>query len=220
MWAFGLSYTLQFAKGTSAYAFEWYSDHYRYQIEPPVGDYWLDFDQRHTIDANFDLAFPKDFFFVPFQQFNNSFVLSYNSGHPYTPEDLKGNKIGDDNSARMPGYWNMDWTFARRFSISGINVTLSGLIYNLFNTEQIVDVYVTTGKPDEHGDAEPTLGQFTNIPFTSDRYSPQADYNHDGLLTPAEMKEEYIMARKDYYVDPEEDYNGPFRMRLGLSVGF
>jgi hypothetical protein len=34
------------------------------------------------------------------------------------------------------------------------------------------------------------------------------------------MKAEYILARTDYYVDPEEDYNGPFRMRLGLSVGF
>ncbi len=220
MWALGLSYTLQFAKGTSAYAYEWYQDHYQYQIEPPVADYWLDFDQRHSVNVNFDLAFPRDYFFVPFQEFTNSFVVSYNSGQPYTPEDLDGNKIGDENSARMPGYWNVDWSFARRFTVAGANVTVSGLIYNLFNTEQVVNVYVTTGDPRDHGDPEPNLGQFTYIPYTSDRYSPQADYNHDGLLTPVEMKAEYIAARNDYYIDPEDNFNGPFRMRLGIALGF
>jgi len=219
MWAMGLTYTLQFAKGTAAYAGEWYYDHYDYGTEPPVIDYWLDFDERHTVVSNFDLSFPKDFFLMPLQQFNSSIVFEYHSGHPYTPEDLKGNKLGDENSARMPGYWNMDLSFSRNVALGPLSLQLSGLIENLFNTEQIREVYPTTGLADDHGDAEPTLGQFGYLPITSDRYSPQADYNHDGLLTPVESKADYIEARTDYYLDPR-NYNGPFRIMFGASVGF
>lgn len=219
MWALGCTYTLQFAKGTGAWAGEWYYDHYNYQIEPPVIDYWLDFDERHTVNANFDLEFPKDFFLIPLQEFINSFVFSYHSGHPYTPEDLKGNKLGDENSARMPGYWNVDWNFSRRISIGGFNMVLSGMIYNLFNTEQVRDVYVTTGLPDDHGDPEPTLSQFGYLPISSSRYSPQADYNHDGLINPVEMKQAYMAARTDYYEDPR-NYYSPFRVRFGIGIGF
>jgi outer membrane receptor protein involved in Fe transport len=219
MWGLGLSYTLQFAKGTGAWAGEWYYDHYDYGIDPPVIDYWLDFDQRHTINANLDVEFPKDFFLIPLRQFASSFVFSYNSGQPYTPEDLKGNKLGEENSARMPGFWNVDWNFSRRVNVGPLNLMISGMIYNLFNTEQINNVYVTTGLPNDHGDPEPNLSQFTSIPMSSTRYSPQADYNHDGLLTPVEMKQDYMAMIKDYYDDPT-NYYAPFRIRLGVGIGF
>lgn len=219
MWAFGLTYTLQFAKGTGAYAGEWYYDNYYYQTEPPVIDYWLDFDERHTANANFDIETPKDFMLLPLQNFASSFVFSYHSGHPYTPEDLKGNKIGDENSARMPGYWNLDWSFSRRISLAGLNVMFGGMLYNLFNTEQVREVYVTTGLADDHGDLEPTLSQFGNLPISSTRYSPQSDINHDGLITPREQKVDYMAAIEDYYLDPRNYYN-PFRAQFGISIGF
>lgn len=219
MWALSVVYTLQFAKGTGAWAGEWYYDHYSYQIEPPVIDYWLDFDERHTANANFDLQLPKDFFLIPFQDFTSSFVFSYHSGHPYTPEDLKGNKIGDENSARMPGYWNVNWNFSRNINVGSVNLLLSGMIYNLFNTEQVINVYSTTGRPDNHGDPEPNLDQFIDITISSTRYSPQADYNHDGLTTQRENKKAFMAAIADYYENPR-DYNGPFRVRFGIGIGF
>jgi outer membrane receptor protein involved in Fe transport len=219
MWALGLTYTLQFAKGTAAYAGEWYYDHYNYQIDPPVIDYWLDFDERHTVNANFDVDFPKDFFLFPLQQLASSIVFSYHSGQPYTPEDLRGNKLGDENSARMPGFWNVDWNFSRRVKVGPVNLILSGMIYNLFNTQQVDEVYVTTGRADDHGDPEPGLGQFGYLPISSSRYSPQADYNHDGLLTPVELKQDYIQILEDYYNDPT-NYLNPFRVRLGVGLGF
>lgn len=227
MWAFGLSYTLQFAKGTASYAGEFYFDFYYggtdpitgLPLQPPVIDYWLDFDERNIVNANLDLSLPSDFVFIPLQNFNSSFVFSYHSGHPYTPEDLRGNKIGDENSARMPGYWNVDMNASKQIKIGSVKLLLTALIDNLFNTRQITEVYVTTGDPDNHGDAEPTLTQFGNLSISSTRYSPQSDYNHDGLITPPEAKRAYIAARNDYYLDPT-NYNGGFKVQLGIGLGF
>ena len=219
MWALAVVYTLQFARGTGAWAGEWYYDHYDYGIEAPVIDYWLDFDERHTVNANFDLALPSSFFLLPLQDFASSIVLSYHSGHPYSPEDLKGNRLGEENSARMPSYWNVDWNFSRRVALGPLNVILSGMIYNLFNTKQVIDVYVTTGDPDDHGDYEPTITAFSTLPMFSDRYSPQGDFNHDGLISRAEAKIDYMNALKDYYTDPR-NYNNAFKVRFGIGIGF
>uniref|UniRef100_A0A7C4TG93 TonB-dependent receptor n=1 Tax=candidate division WOR-3 bacterium TaxID=2052148 RepID=A0A7C4TG93_UNCW3 len=227
MWALGLSYTLQFAKGTASWAGEFYYDYYSSGIDPitglplqpPVIDYWLDFDERHIVNANLNLDFPKDFFLIPLQNFSSSMVFSFHSGQPYTPYDLKGNKLGDENSARKPSWWNVDLDVRRTVTIGPINFAIDGQIMNLFNNKQIIDVYNTTGEPDDHGDYEPPLSQFGYLSIANLRYSPQADFNHDGLIDPVEMKTAYIDARTDYYLDPT-NYNGPFRARLGISFGF
>jgi outer membrane receptor protein involved in Fe transport len=219
MWSLGITYKLQFARGTASYAGEWYTDHYRWNIEPPVIDYWLDFDERHIVNANLDFDLPRDFFLIPLQNFTSSIVFSYHSGHPYTPENLRGEKMGDENSARMSGYWNVDLSCSRRIHVGPLNLQLNALITNLFNTEQVIDVYTTTGKPADHGDPEPGLGQFGIVTITSTRYSPQADYNHDGIITQSEYQVEYIAAQQDYYDDPT-NYNGPFQVQLGVGIGF
>ena len=219
MWALGINYTLQFARGTAAVYWEWIYDYYLYGLLVPAHECWLEFDERHLLHANLDFELPKDFFFVPLQDFSSSLILSFHSGHPYTPEDLKGNRLGDENSARMPGYWNVDWRIRRRFSLGPINLVLSGIINNLFNTEQVLYVYSTTGRPDDHGDHEPPLDQFTNIPMSSLSYSPQVDHNHDGLATRAEYKQEYMAMVADYYENPLY-YKGPFRVQLGIGIEF
>jgi hypothetical protein len=109
--------------------------------------------------------------------------------------------------------------FSRLIKLGPARLVIKGLLTNLFNTEQIINVYPTTGEPDDHGDAEPTLSQFGYLPISSTRYSPQTDFNHDGLISPAEMKESYIAARSDYYMDPE-NYNDPFKVQLGAGIGF
>lgn len=219
MWAVGLNYTLQFAKGTASFAGEWYNDYYYFNIPVPVIDYWLDFDERHAVNANLDFDFPMDFFFLPLQEFSSSFVFSYHSGQPYTPEDLDGNRLGDENSARMAGYWNIDLNFSRRINLGPIKVTLSGLLLNLFNTEQVTWVYTTTGDGNDHGDPEPSISQFSALSIRSDRYSPQGDFNHDGLMTAQERKDDYMLAIKDYYRAPI-NYNNGFIAQFGIAIGF
>ena len=93
-------------------------------------------------------------------------------------------------------------------------------MYNLFNTEQIVDVYNTTGRPDTDG-KETTIfeSDFGFISVASDYYTPQADYNHDGLNSPYELYSEYMAARAAYYNDPFHWKPG-FRARVGISLKF
>ncbi|MBE0433466.1 TonB-dependent receptor [candidate division WOR-3 bacterium] len=218
-WALGVGYTLQFAKGTAADAVEWYNDHYYYNIDVPVIDYWLDFDERHILNANIDVELPGDFLLIPLQNFNNSFVFSYHSGTPFTPRDLRGNRLGDENSARTPGYWNVDWSLSRQFRLGPANLALRGMVLNLFDTEQIIEVHETTGCPTDHGDPEPSLDQFGYTSITSTRYSPQTDFNHDGLVTPVEAKQSYVAAQRDYYFDAR-NYLPGFRARLGMGIMF
>jgi len=219
MWACGLSYTLQFAKGTAADANEWYQDFYYYQIDVPVIDYWLDFDERHIVNANLDLELPRDFFLIPLQDFSNSFVFSFHSGAPYTPRDLRGNRLGEENSARMPGYWNLDWNFTRQIRLGPLSLAFRGMILNLFNTRQILEVHETTGDPTNHGDPEPSLDQFGSTSISSTRYSPQCDFNHDGLVNPYEAKQAYIDCRNDYWFDAR-NFNPGFRARFGVGLMF
>ncbi|MCK4249849.1 TonB-dependent receptor [candidate division WOR-3 bacterium] len=216
MWGLGIAYTLQFANGTSSWASERY---YKSDIVPPAINYPLHFDERHNIVANFDLETPGDFFLSPLQNFVSSFVFSYHAGHPYTPEDLDGNRLGNVNSVRMSGFWNIDWKISRQIKLGPTKFILTSLINNLFNTNQVIKVYSTTGKPDEHGDTEPLISQFHYVPMTSMYYSPQADSDHDGLITPGEMKNAYMTALNDYYSDPT-NYNSGFRMRLGIGIEF
>jgi hypothetical protein len=219
MWAFGFAYTLQFAKGTGSNSTDWTSLYYYYQDEPPVIDYYLDFDERHTINANLDFALPRDFFILPMQDFTSSFVFSYHSGMPYTPKDLRGNRLGAENSARMPSYWNVDWNFSRRIKVGPVHLTLNGLIVNLFNTIQVSNVYESTGDPDWPGDVEPSVNDFEIITLAETRYSPQADYNHDGVVTRVERKQDYLLCIRDFYRCPI-NYNDGFRARFGIGIGF
>jgi outer membrane receptor protein involved in Fe transport len=219
MWAFGINYTLQFAKGTGADVYDFVNNYYYFQGSEPVIDYYLDFDERHVVNANLDFALPIDFFLLPLQDFTSSFVFSYHSGMPYTLKNLRGDALGTINSARMPGYWNMDWNFNRRIKIGPVYLTLNGLIDNLFNTTQVSSVHETTGDPDWHGDPEPSLDQFTVLTIAQSRYSPQADFNHDGLITRIERKQDYILCIEDFYRCPINYYDG-FRARFGVGLSF
>jgi outer membrane cobalamin receptor len=228
-WNFDLSYTLQFAKGTASYAWQHYYDIYNdpsgrdpitgeYRL--PRVDFWLDFDERHIVNSSFGIQFPEDFGFVPFRDFFTDFIISYHSGFPYTPQNLKGEALGDQNSARLPGYINVDANISKDLSIMGLKFSLFSQVYNLFNTEQIISVYSSTGQPDDDGgEAGITLGDFGNISMTSSYYTPQADYNHDGLNSPDELMEEYIKARRVYYSNPFHWKQG-FRVRIGFGLKF
>jgi len=228
-WSFDLSYTLQFAKGTASDAWQHYYEIYNSdQGQDPITgeyrlpriDYWLDFDERHIVNSNVGFAFPEDFSFIPIRNLFTDFIISYHSGFPYTPQDLKGKALGDQNSARLPGYVNVDVNITKEISLYGLKFSIFGLFYNLFNTEQIISVYSATGKPDDDGgEASVQLQDFSSISMTSAYYTPQADYNHDGLNTPEELYSEYIAARRVYYNNPFH-WNPGFRARVGIGLKF
>ncbi|MGQ9464212.1 MAG: TonB-dependent receptor [bacterium] len=226
-WSLDVSYTLQFAKGTASSAWQNYYNIYLEEPDPITGeyplpqiDYWLDFDERHIVNAALGFEIPDNFVVLPLRNVTSDFIFSYHSGFPYTPTDFKGNKLGDDNSARMPGYTNVDANITKRITISKLKFAIFANFYNLFNTEQIVSVYSTTGKPDDDGQTITVkVDQFSNISLSSTYYSPQADYNHDGLNNPWELRSEYIKARSFYYNNPLH-WNPGFKMRVGFGLNF
>ena len=213
---FGISYTLQYVEGASAWA---HKDYYVSDIEPPVINYWLDQDERHNISGHVDLIMPNDFSLSPLQNLTNSIVFSYHSGQPYTLKDLAGSRLEHVNSSRMPGYWNVDWKISRHINTGLAKFVLTCLINNLLDTKQITRVYPITGAPDDHGYPGPSPDQFDYVPVTSSYYSPQADHDHDGLITPMEFQYAYRQALDDYYDNPTF-YNNGFRMRLGIGIEF
>lgn len=210
----GITYNLQFARYS-----EW--DYYSTinGTDSSLIDIWLDHHEGQTLNARLVFELPENFGFFLLQDFTTSFVISFHSGHPYTLTDLKGNIIGAVNDSLMPGYWNINCKFSRGVKIGPAKLVLTGLIFNLLNTEQIIDVYNTTGSPDDHGIPDPSLSQFIYIAMSSSRYSPQTDHNHDGLISPVEMRDEYIAARDDLCEDPT-NYKSPFRFRIGIGVEF
>jgi len=228
-WSFDFSYTLQFAKGTASYAWQHYYDIYNDPSgqDPITGEYrlpridfWLDFDERHIINSTIGFHLDEAFIIKPLQEFFADFIVSYHSGFPFTPKDLKGVPLGDQNSARLPGYINIDANVTKDFNIMGVKMSLFAQFYNLLNTEQIVKVYESTGEPDDDGGEISIQPQdFTSTAMLSAYYTPQADHNHDGLNTPQELYEEYIAARRTYYSNPFHWKPG-FRTRIGIGFRF
>ncbi len=226
-WRSRISYTLQYAKGTASNAFEGYYDIINAPPDPITGehppfpkiDYPLDFDRRHTFHFDFGLFFPHEFAFLPLRDLNFSFIFTYNSGTPYTPIDQKGNQLGDKNSAYMPGYSNVDLKISKAFKFGRPTLTFFCQIYNLFNTEQWLDVWPSSGRPDDD-EREVTPGQFRGMLTTFDRlYHPSADGNHDGYITGYEYWEAYMRARADIMNSPN-DYGPPRIIRFGAEFSF
>jgi outer membrane receptor protein involved in Fe transport len=227
-WSLDLSYTLQFAKGTASSAWQaYYTIYYAQNIDPitgqyrlPQGDFWLDFDERHIINTTLGFEIPKDFGLKPLANFSTDIILSFHSGFPYTSTDMRGNQLGDQNSARMPSWINVDANLTKIISISGTNFSIFANIYNLFNTQQITRVYAVTGKPDDDGqDVTILVSDFGSISITSAYYSPQADYDHNGENSAEELYSEYMAARHFTNNNPF-DWRPGFRMKLGIGLSF
>ncbi len=178
-----------------------------------------DQDERLTIRNHIDFTSPADTRIPLLNDIITSLYVTFHSGHVYPLTDYRGYLIAYTDSIRMSGYWNVDIKTEKGFRIGPVKLVATALITNLLNLSQIVDVYNITGLPDEHGVPDPAMSQFGYMPITSDRYSPQADFDHDGLITPIEYYNDYIAARDDLYDDPT-NWKNPFRFLLGVGIEF
>ena len=213
-WSVRLGYTFQVARGTASTAIDQYQ-----RSEPRQVDYFLDQDQRHGLSGDVTLAFPGDFGFAPLRDVDASTVLAYGSGTPYTPTDQRGNRIGEENSGRLPGGFTLDSRLAKDLRLGGLALSLNCDISNVLNTTVINMVHATTGQPDYTGRII-TPYEFTpGIAFGDFYYHPGRDYDHDGYLTQMEMYDSYVRAYNDAN-DPPTYYGPPRRIRFGISLSF
>ncbi|KUG26535.1 tonb-dependent receptor [hydrocarbon metagenome] len=166
----------------------------------------LDFDQRHTGVVNIDFFVPKGELGF-FELFNANFLLSFSSGRPYTPVD-EWNIIGDNgliadvkgyvNSAYGPSQFRVDMRLEKTFVLgSGLSISPFLWVENLFDTENIVNVWRSTG--------DPTTTGFLNT--------------ESGKTQAAQFGQGYVDDYQSWERTPF-NYGIPRLIRLGVKVNF
>jgi len=216
-----MNYELQFATGTgsatgSNFDIAWQNG--------GAGNYPkftmpLDFEQRHTGSINLDYRLGEDqgptlFGIKPLEYTGVNLLFSFNSGNPYTRMALQNTfpfsgRYDNDGLSEIPysavnvetSPWisRFDLKLDRRFKLPLGNsaLTLSLYVLNLFNTENIRDIWITTG-----------LGNDTGYRSTA---AGAAFYN--GLS--AKEKQDFEMRETDFF-----NYGIPRQIRLGAKIQF
>ena len=153
-----VSYGLMIAKGNGSTANEPYYTYLTSNTDtlPPLSQFPLDFDQRHTITAVLDLRIPDKWdgrllgMRLP-GAWGLSMVGYFGSGLPYTRTDADGNRLGDRNESRLPATYSVDMRFNKDFALGGPGDKLTFFVEvdNLFNRHNVLDVYTRSGLPDD-----------------------------------------------------------------------
>ncbi|MEW6684895.1 MAG: TonB-dependent receptor [Candidatus Edwardsbacteria bacterium] len=192
-----ISYSLSFAKGTSSSAWEAYIRYiYGGGVDPATGtfiplpktDYYLEFDQRHTISASTNFELPEKFGptllgVKPLASLSINFQNNIGSGLPYTKENARGEQVGNVNEGRMPWTWNTDLLVTKDLKLFGLGFSTQLEILNLLNRKNVENVYAVTGDPLDDGRLIlPSM--FTSTIADSitlyNEITDKIDYNGDG----------------------------------------
>lgn len=113
----------------------------------------LDFDQRHTAIVNLDFSVPQGELGM-LEMFTANVLFSYNSGRPYTPVDYFDilsstdggySTTGYVNSRYSPGAFKVDLKVEKSFGFGSLRISPYLWIENLFDADNIVNVYRSTG---------------------------------------------------------------------------
>ncbi|HIE16115.1 MAG TPA: TonB-dependent receptor [Bacteroidales bacterium] len=178
----------------------------------------LDFDQRHAFTANIDYRFPggkayngpvwfhKDIF----ANAGANFILRYGTGSPYSRRDVvTNNLIGQLNGSRKPSRTTIDMRVDKSFQVKygkgegkdkkSLNINIYLTVENLLNTKNIINVYSTTGNPDDDGKLA----------------SAQNQANINAQNDPDSYRNYYAM-----YLAVPWNYSLPRRARVGVIIGF
>lgn len=171
-----IDYTLALNEGTGSSSNSSFTATFRNQnYEVPLAIAPLDYDQRHTLTANLDVRAgkgegPNVFGIKLLENAGANFLISYNSGRPYTPveywdattgQTLQGNLTEYVNTAYAEGIFRIDMRIDKAFDIGRISLVPYLWVQNLLDRENFNDVWRSTGKPDNTG--------FLNTPEGQDR---------------------------------------------------
>jgi hypothetical protein len=182
----------------------------------------LDFDRRHSLVLQADWRFPKDFEWVPLQDFGINVISEASSGLPYTKRDYRGNRIGTTNEYRKPWIYNTDLTVDKSFYVMGREINVFVQVFNLFDRINIYDVYPATGRPDDDGyrlDPESVVDPGENTENQYWDWIKVKDLNGDGHISAEEQAIAYTNAYRLYAKDPM-NYGAPRQISVGFSLAF
>ncbi len=181
--------------------------------DPPKMTSPLDFDQRHKITLNMDYRLgdqegPMLGNFYPFENAGINVLFNAGSGLPYTPEEVWNEVFlgaispvpsGPINSRYGPWTWRTDLKANRTFQISRLDLDVYVWVLNLFNTENYVDVYASSGQAGTTRWLSTPSGQAFLV-------NPNYPENAGDYYRLAEM-------------DPSR-FGSPRQIRVGLSLNF
>jgi len=161
---------------------------------PPKTVNPLDFAQTHVGSVILDYRFGKNDGGPILSELGANFLLSFNSGHPYTSVAIAGlgqvspYNAGVDymndtrvrlanepvNNSTTPWNYNVDFRLDKTIRLLGdkLGATLYMRVVNLFNTKNVINVYQLTGSADDDGFiSNPELSSsFVNSPLRGADY--------------------------------------------------
>ena len=194
-----VDYTFQVSEGNRTEPEEdlFFSDESGKQTETylvPLG-----FDRPHNLNLSLGLFEPDDW--------TIGAIAYVRAGEPYTPEfpsDVVAVTF-EQNSASKPIQWNLDLKFEKFFKIDPIRFSIFLQVENLFDTQNDIQVYQSTGQALKAIDesTNPTLFDALRARYTESQY---------GLFPEAELD--------NYYSWRPEMVNRPREVRLGFSILF
>jgi len=159
-----LDYTLALSEGTGSSSSSSFTAAFRNTDgKTPLAIAPLDFDQTHTITANVDIRAlegegPSIAGYKILENTGLNLLISYNSGRPYTPMQYAdatgsttnyGNLTQYVNSALSQGNFRVDLKLDKSFRIDKVELVPYLWVENLFDADNVIDVWPSTGKPDE-----------------------------------------------------------------------
>jgi len=142
-----IDYSYMVAKGNNSQPLGGYTSAFTKE-EVPHQEFYLDFDQSHNFAVNFSFFVPENNGIL--SELNFNFIFRASSGLPYTPYVDPTVRI-DVNSARKPWTSTFDFRLQKRIPVSIFSLGLFLEVKNLFDNENVLNVYSRTGKPFDNG---------------------------------------------------------------------
>ena len=159
----------------------------------------LSFDRSHVINGTVALNQPNDW--------SLGLVFNFQTGTPYTPllPASFSNVTYTQNSANRLTQWNVDLKFEKYFKIGKFNYSLFLQVMNLFDTQNELSVYQSSGRALSAVEQTTNASQFSDIVRRINNGDP-------GLFG--------IDQINNYYSFRPENVSAPREVRLGFSVLF
>jgi len=161
----------------------------------------LDFHRSHVINGTVNLSQPNNW--------NVGLIFNLQTGTPYTPSLLSVPGIEyityTQNSGDQPLTWNVDLRLEKYFKIGPLNYSIFVQVENLFDSENELYVYASSGRALTNVEQVQNAIQFSDITRRINRGDP-------GLFQLSQIN--------NYYSQRPERVNRPREVRLGFSILF
>jgi len=199
MFSASLNYTFSVAEGNRTYPASeiFFSEKSGEQSETYLVP--LSFDRSQVINGTFALNQPNDW--------TLGVIYNFQTGTPYTPQlpPAYTNVRYKQNSARQQTQWNVNLKFEKYFKIAAFKYSVFIQVNNLFDTQNELYVYPSSGRA------------LTNIKRTQDRSQfsdiiRRMQRGDQGLFS--------INQINDYYSQRPERVSRPREVRLGFTILF